>query len=121
MRHFSVAPFEYGGTIRFLRCVGDEYGMCNKCKAKFECFTGEIKYDTRYFDGHTNIDKNLEESLFGGELFIIEYDIEKHNEYYNTKISPIVGARIIGDHKFQDFANLTNGTKCAIMREDESS
>jgi len=94
MKHFSIASFNYGESVRFLRCVGDERGLCDKCKARFECFTGEIRYNERYFGGYTDIDENLEMSLFGEALFIIEYDVEAHNYNYNTKLHPAMHLRI---------------------------
>jgi len=83
MKKFVIKYKEEAWPLRFFICMGDEYKKCNKCEAKFFCYTGElpnyylIDIERNTFSSHLSI------KLFGEEGFI-KYYFYSHNTYYST-------------------------------------
>ena len=77
--------------------------MCETCKARFCCYTGELpkEFGNRNILSSTpvftminsngrdlyryDISANAEFNIFGEYLYIIDIDYDKHERYYNVK------------------------------------
>lgn len=78
-RHQRVYPYA------LFICHGDDRGFCETCRAKFLCYTGELPSEAMI--ENYRIDEGVEEYLFGSRnLYLIEYDFERHSKEYKTNI-----------------------------------
>ena len=72
------------GNLFFFICMGDECNMCNSCKVRFGCYTGEI-LEVRGLGGGRV--ESLEVGIFGKINYKLFYDNEMHDKYYHINSS----------------------------------
>lgn len=86
MKKFSIRNARGFFPYALFTCRGDESNMCNKCKVKFLCYTGELPVEALK-GKHDRLDENVEEFLFGSkDIYLVEYDFEKHYNDYSVNI-----------------------------------
>lgn len=86
MRRITVifdSPFE---NLLFFTCIGDEKGVCDTCRVRFFCHTGDIPNSVINIPFNCGwYDEFLEKALFGrDDLFYMEYDLDAHCKHYKV-------------------------------------
>jgi hypothetical protein len=70
--------------MKFITCRGDELGLCNKCKVRFYCYTGELpaEFTNNVSKADNDFSSIVELNVFGAIKSIMDYDYLTHNHYY---------------------------------------
>lgn len=67
--------------IKFITCKGDELDLCDSCKIRFSCYTGELP--SEFSTGINPFAEEVESRVFGSSNGVMEYDYFAHNAYYD--------------------------------------
>lgn len=69
--------------LSFYICLGDECGLCDKCKIRFACYTGEVS-EVKPRNRRRGRVEEVEVKLFGKINHKLFYDNETHDKYYKV-------------------------------------